>query len=236
MRRSGLGILGLSLMAVLLVVGCGPSLDDDIPADQRGPAPSRSASPTTPSNRPTPSVTPSAPPGRETYLRTVRTALPELDADDAFLVKQATWTCLELDRGMTPTAAAANTALLSEDKLTTAQATRLEVAAVPNYCPTYMTALQRGRVPLDDSLDPDGQAACFWTDYARGLSTSGHQVGDIDLAYAVAAAHLQASRSWPLEFRQAWLAMTSDISTPDGLAERRRLCQFNGWVGAGPPA
>ncbi|ADP80717.1 DUF732 domain-containing protein [Pseudofrankia inefficax] len=220
--RAAVGMLAGVL--ALVVAGCGPNIENDLP-----PA---TASPTgTPSPGPvTPSASPSLPPGDRAYLAQLAATLPGLSADDDWKIEQASWTCLELDAGMTLRGAATTSALVSDDRLTVASATTLARAAVPNYCPRHTGELAfDGDAPLDRTLDANGQGACFWLDYAQELSSGGKRVGDIDLAYAVFAAGASAKKALPPDFRDAWLAMTSDISTPQGIADREALCGQHGW-------
>ncbi|MBL7502120.1 DUF732 domain-containing protein [Frankia sp. CNm7] len=232
--RAAVGVLAGAL--ALALTGCGPSLADDLP-------PVAAASPTAgsttggPSQPPASSASPTLPPGDKAYLLQIAETLPDLDADDEWKIQQATWTCVELDAGMTLRGAATTSALVSEGKLSVGDAVTLARAAVPNYCPEHAAQLATdGNAPLDRTLDASGQGACFWLDYARELSGGGQAVGDIDLAYAVFAASEMAKRAFPADFRTAWLAMTSDISSPEGLAERRALCEQHGWGGPGQPA
>jgi hypothetical protein len=215
----------LAASAALVAAGCGPNIENDLP-----PAPTVTTSAS--AAVPTPSASASLPPGDRAYLAQLAATLPGLRADDNWKIDQATWTCLELDEGMTLRGAAITSALVSDDRLTVATATTLARAAVPNYCPRHVADLAfDGDAPLDRTLDGDGQGACFWLDYAQELSNGGKRVGNIDLAYAVFAAGQMAKQSAPPDFRADWLGMTSDISTPQGLAEREALCARHGWTG-----
>ncbi|WP_045878478.1 DUF732 domain-containing protein [Pseudofrankia sp. DC12] len=220
--RAAAGVLTGSL--ALVVAGCGPNIENDLP-----PAPTATAAPTGPASA-APSASPSLPPGDRAFLRQLAATLPGLRADDDWKIQQATWACLELDSGMTLRGAATTSALVADEKLTVVDATKLVRAAVPNYCPRHTGELAfDGNAPLDQTLDANGQGACFWLDYAQELSNGGKRVGDIDLAYAVFAAGASAKRASPDDFRAAWLAMTSDISTPQGIADRETLCGQHGW-------
>lgn len=215
---------GLAGVLAVVVAGCGPNIENDLPPVQSAP-PVGTTSPVT-----APSASPSLPPGDRAYLLQLTHTLPSLRADDDWKIEQASWACLELDAGMTLKGAATTSALVSEDKLTIADATTLVRAAVPNYCPRHAGELSfDGDAPLDRTLDANGQGACFWLDYAKELSDGGKSVGNIDLAYAVFAASASAKRATPADFRAAWLGMTSDISTPQGIADREALCGQHGW-------
>jgi len=223
-------------MLALAVAGCSPSLEDDIPAQlTASPAPTTAASGGTAT--PQPATSAPLPRGDKAFLAELAQTLPDLDADDQWKIDQADWTCTLFDAGMSLRGAATTSAQVSDDRLTVGDAVILAKAAVPNYCPNHTAELATdGNAPLDRTLDAYAQGACFWLDYARELNGGGKQVGDIDLAYAVYIAGVEAKRSMPLDFRQAWLAMTSDISTPQGLADRRTLCEQHGWGGVGQPA
>jgi|KBSSwiStaDraftv2_1062776.scaffolds.fasta_scaffold01015_8 Protein of unknown function (DUF732) len=224
-NRAGGRLAVLAASAALVAAGCGPNIENDLP-----PAPTVTTSAS--AAVPTPSASASLPPGDRAYLAQLAATLPGLRADDNWKIDQATWTCLELDEGMTLRGAAITSALVSDDRLTVATATTLARAAVPNYCPRHVADLAfDGDAPLDRTLDGDGQGACFWLDYAQELSNGGKRVGNIDLAYAVFAAGQMAKQSAPPDFRADWLGMTSDISTPQGLAEREALCARHGWTG-----
>ncbi|OHV37035.1 MULTISPECIES: DUF732 domain-containing protein [Pseudofrankia] len=225
-------------MLALAVAGCSPSLKDDIPAGlTASPAPPATPTGAGGTATPRPSASAALPPGDKAYLAQLTQTLPDLNADEQWKIDQATWTCTLFDAGMTLRGAATTSAQVSDDKLTVGDAVTLARAAVPNYCPNHTAELAAdGDAPLDRSLDAYAQAACFWLDYARELNNGGKQVGDINLAYAVFAASVEAKKAMPVDFRNAWLAMTSDISTPQGLTDRRTLCEQHGWGGAGQPA
>ncbi|MDT3440273.1 MULTISPECIES: DUF732 domain-containing protein [unclassified Pseudofrankia] len=223
-------------MLALAVAGCSPSLKDDIPPQMTA-SPASTPPPSAGTAAPQPTASASLPPGDKAYLAQLARTLPDLDAEEQWKIDQATWTCTLLDAGMTLRGAATTSAQVSDDRLTVGDAAILAKAAVPNYCPNHTAELATdGNAPLDRTLDAYAQGACFWLDYARELNDGGKQVGDIDLAYAVYIAGVEAKRSMPLDFRSAWLAMTSDISTAQGLSERRTLCEQHGWGGAGQPA
>jgi len=236
--RTAVGVLAGTL--ALALAGCGPSLQDDIPqqltASPSAP-PASAAAGSTGTGTPQPSAGATLPPGDKAYLAQLARTLPDLSAEDQWKIDQATWTCTLFDAGMTLRGAATTSAQVSDDRLTVGDAVTLARAAVPNYCPNHTAELATdGSAPLDRTLDAYAQGACFWLDYARELNNGGKQVGDIDLAYAVFAASVEAKRSMPLDFRNAWLALTSDISSAQGLTDRRTLCEQHGWGGAGKPA
>jgi hypothetical protein len=153
-------------------------------------------------------------------------------ASDSWKTQHGHYVCTLLASGMTLHAAAALTAAGSNRLLDVTTATTLARAAVPNYCPAHLGDLALdGTAPLDRTLDDDGQAACFYLDFARFLNAGGHVDGDITLAEAVYVATVMAKNSSTVAFQTAWFALQSDISTPVGLADRRALCEQNGWSG-----
>src|SRR5262245_40306213 len=110
--RTAVGVLAGAL--ALALTGCGPSLADALPPVAATVSPAAGSASGGPSQPATPPVSPSLPPGDKAYLQQIAETLPDLDTDDEWKIQQATWTCVELDAGMTLRGAATTSALVSE--------------------------------------------------------------------------------------------------------------------------
>lgn len=228
-RAPGRAALAWPLVAsatALLVAACGLLGDDGGASASPSPSPPATTTPVV-------TTSPPPPPGEDTFLSQLDEQLPDLARDDQWKLERADEVCLFLDGGMTLRAAATSiTAITTDTQLSVADALVIARLAVPNLCDEHADAVaQEGNDPLDQRLDPNGQGACFFLDFARYQALGGAVVGDLDLAYSVATSAVLAQRSRPPSFNTAWHAMTSDISSPDGMAERRALCAVHGWTG-----